>query len=493
MGLRLGSMTGRERRLVVVAAAALMACSGAACVAGPGSSAVGAASQSQPAAPASATPKAGLPSYTTVWPGSTADAAATSSAEPQPTRSPSPSPNGTPAIPTGPMPSLGAPAADAWTGIHWTALPLGNAPSVTKSQYLGSNAVTEGWSDGFLDFVWDAQARQVTVWTSTDGLSWTTSSQLDISPWASSFAKYDAATPEEHDACSLQIRSLVEGRSALLLTATMLCDGGCAGWTITPATSWTSPDGVAWAYLDRAAIFGAGNPYSISGGPSGFVGLGGSQTEYFLWLSTDGRSWSRGTVPADVLTDGSSAGSPASFAGGYVLPSVIHGNTGSEIGATPACAGIGTNLPPTYVGALWWSTDGSNWTRDGLPGVAAGGDIRMQVEFLDDHTLLAAETKYDSTTTTLNWISSDGKTWVAISGVPDYHTILSDSARSLIYKWDWQTNQAQFWAVDGDALVPIVETGDMPWWSSPVVVLGPKGLLAYDGGSRFWVGVPTAG
>ena len=41
-------------------------------------------------------------------------------------------------------------------------------------------------------------------------------------------------------------------------------------------------------------------------------------------------------------------------------------------------------------------------------------------------------------------------------------------------------------------LVALKQSGDLPW-KGVQYVLGPTGLLATDGGNRFWIGVPTAG
>jgi hypothetical protein len=50
-----------------------------------------------------------------------------------------------------------------------------------------------------------------------------------------------------------------------------------------------------------------------------------------------------------------------------------------------------------------------------------------------------------------------------------------------------------FWSFNsGLNLVSVKQTGDLPW-TADQLVLGPTGLLVTEDGTRFWIGVPSAG
>jgi hypothetical protein len=42
-------------------------------------------------------------------------------------------------------------------------------------------------------------------------------------------------------------------------------------------------------------------------------------------------------------------------------------------------------------------------------------------------------------------------------------------------------------------MVALKQTGDAPWIDDWQIAVGPTGLLVTGDGSRFWIGVPTAG
>jgi len=69
-----------------------------------------------------------------------------------------------------------------------------------------------------------------------------------------------------------------------------------------------------------------------------------------------------------------------------------------------------------YQGALWWSPDGTTWTRDALSGAnPTYNPVDMRAIRIDDHTVVAAQTIAGST---VEWASTDGKTWTRLKVIP---------------------------------------------------------------------------
>ena len=149
-----------------------------------------------------------------------------------------------------------------------------------------------------------------------------------------------------------------------------------------------------------------------------------------------------------------------------------------------------------YQGALWWSPDGTTWTRDALSGAnPTYNPVDMRAIRIDDHTVVAAQTIAGST---VEWASTDGKTWTRLKGNPVYSgASIGQNRGDLIAGWDRgiiQDGSTLSVFSDKLALVTLKQTGDLPWWDEYLqLALGPSGLLACDGGTRFWIGVPTAG
>ena len=74
----------------------------------------------------------------------------------------------------------------------------------------------------------------------------------------------------------------------------------------------------------------------------------------------------------------------------------------------------------------------------------------------------------------------------------------SGRSRGLLYDWlalDGSSLDAPTMCVLDDkfSLVTLKQTGDWPWIDNWQLALGPTGLVVTEDGSRFWIGVPTAG
>jgi hypothetical protein len=416
----------------------------------------------------------------------------------------------TPLLTTGSLPSLGAAPAGTWTALDWIAIPGGHSPTLPTAVDPLSvpNVVLEGWGNGYVEFVWDSHLRTITPWTSADGLTWHAGPTMDTSVWDSEFKTYDTqyANTGDHDACSLAVSEFDEGPATLLVRGYFACGGGCGGpWYTSSSAIWTSSDALAWTALDVPKTFGSSSLGPISGGSSGFVSLGSSGSSHTLWLSSNGRTWTSGTLPADLRKSTSEVSDPASFADGFVLPGVLlaHAGDAPTGGSGAGCViGEGPANPPLYRGGLWFSADGRAWVRDSLTGTTDAASVTMAVVRIDDHTLLATQDSYAANVrgvTSADWISTDGRRWTPVRGLSAYGgTPISDGLRGLLRDCTGSDTATQgAWpslCVVGPKLdlVQLRQTGDLPSIPNAQIVLGPTGVLVTQDGSGFWIGVPTA-
>ena len=506
------SSWGRRRHLVGGAAAALLVVSLAAC---------SAKASPSPAASPSASSDAATTSPYPVW---TPDQG---SATPTATDTSDASPSASPTLPmpTGPLPSVGSAPAGTWTGLKWIAIPGGHSPAVPAADLDGdSNATIEGWSKGYIEFVWNPAKRSLTPWTSTDGLRWKAGTRLDTSAWTAGFKSYDAAydpTSADWDPadggtraayqydCTVTVTNFQEDSGALLLSADATCGGavfhggGCAGGP--PGVDvgdddWTSANGSTWKPTRQVY----GYP---SGGSAGFIGLtgygdvgvsGDSGASAAIWTSQDGQTWTEGAVPVEATLSTSTVGDPVSIAGGFVLPGVVLEKPGHQ-SLWDGCGGPSLSDQSLYEGALWWSPDGTNWTRDPLTSgtTTSYNGIQMSLARVDDHTVVAIEQISNST---IEWASHDGKTWTRLKGQPidptDPGMVMAGSQRGLLYEQPGGSDPAADSSIcefsSNFGVVTLKESGDLPWWDSEQFALGPTGLLVTDDGTRFWLGVPTS-
>jgi hypothetical protein len=121
---------------------------------------------------------------------------------------------------------------------------------------------------------------------------------------------------------------------------------------------------------------------------------------------------------------------------------------------------------------------------------------------MDDHTVVATElttTADGSYGSEFSWVTTDGKTWTKLKGWPtDYRShVATDRDRGVMCDFtgaDDSEAGGVFTVFDDKvAYVALRQTGAVPWIQSWQTALGPTGLLVTEDGSRFWIGVPTAG
>jgi hypothetical protein len=375
----------------------------------------------------------------------------------------------------------------AWTGLTWIAVPGGHSPAVPKASAGGGSATLEGWSKGYVEFVWSSSKRTLTPWASVDGLSWIAGAKLDTSAWAADFKTFDKDNPKDHDSCDFRSNDFQEGPAASLLKGVVICTGGCPQMFWTVEAAWTSTDGVSWIPV--------GDPpgWSISGGSSGFVSYDATKALGHIWTSSDGSTWTQGQLPA--VAGGSWVNSPVAIAGGYVLPGVVVIKKGSEPddpaggdgGPRYGCAGGVGSGSTLYQAALWWSPDGKTWTRDALGGATTSSYhlLDMTVTRIDDHTVEAYASFDDNS---YEWVSKNGRTWTHLKGDPDFG-VVEGRDRGLVIGATGSSSVSYF--DSNSKLVTLKQAGTQPfdrwYW-----VLGPTGLLvATQDCSRFWLGVPT--
>lgn len=502
-GLSLG---GQKRRVVDIAATVLVALAltaGAAVSHRPGpapsTSAQDEFAAASPSGPTSVSPSSLMPA---LGDGPSAAQSPTDDPDAEPSSSP------TPPLPIGSLPKLHPVPTGTWTGINWIAIPGGHSPAVPVADVdaPGPNASLVGWSKGYVEFLWDPSKRTLNPRASSEGLHWRAGFRLDTSAWAGDFRNYDSGNvdddlfPNAHDACTFFVVNFQEGPTTLLVTGHVECTRGCGGDFYTGDATWTSTDSLAWTFLDAKSIFGASGVGPISGGASGFVALGSSAGRPVVWLSSDGRTWHQGSLPAASLEEGSSVDDPVAMAGGYVLPGVLPVRMGHQRSTPGTCTPGGYEDLSLYQGALWWSADGTTWSRDAFSVITAY-QAYMSVVRIDDHTVVAIETTESGDT---EWVSSDGKTWVRLTGAPICWTfpgnenavrnVVASRDRGIVTRCDSYGSERPVSVFDSKLkFVTLKQTGNVPWPDEWQIALGPTGLLVTADGSRFWIGVPTGG
>ena len=471
-----------RRRLFCGAMTAALLLSAAACTASQPPSAANSstdttASTSSPSTQAPALPTAGASS--TVTP--TADAAATISDATNPPPTPTVVPVALSSV--SPLPS------GRCASIHWThvATPPAFAQVSANPPGFGGFRVF-GWSRGYVAFeegyIADTSSNtsKFRTFSSADGVHWQSGQVVTFG-------------------ASIYISGVVEGPAGLLAVGTYI--PGVCGGSPDVAAVWRSTDGMSWR---QVAVFSV-DAGAIDGGSAGYIATGNpSRNANAAWLSSDGANWKHVDLTADTFKGVQVVESGTAFAGGYVI-------AGAALGEPSGCGGGQAGI----TGALWWSADGTAWSRDSLSGAASGEEITMSVRRINDHALLASESSYGSSTnTTANsyWTSTDGRTWRSAS-LPSTASsyppisVLTNGQRglelvppNLVYGVSgFQTGQvtpSQIYAFDDNlSLVKLAQTGDGPdaaWANEGTTqALGPTGLVVMSSdGLSLWLGVPGA-
>jgi hypothetical protein len=259
---------------------------------------------------------------------------------------------------------------------------------------------------------------------------------------------------------------------------------------------WTSPDGLTWTRVQSPAFFTSASVYTVDAGSTGYIASGTLKdgVTQAVWLSADGRSWRQvaltkatfGNFVVDGATD---------FAAGYVISGTVASNGG--------CGGEASVFTPS----LWWSANGTSWTRSKLTGAGPASDAWVTVNRISDHALMAIASRWDDTSQTydqLVWVTSDGRTWNVVKSPSTMLStnILTNGQRGLLVLAPSDDNGPPTIATVGDDLTvtTLNQTGGGPVGSStnwaswmPFAAFGPTGVVILSSdGLNLWLGVPTA-
>jgi hypothetical protein len=255
-----------------------------------------------------------------------------------------------------------------------------------------------------------------------------------------------------------------------------------------------SRDGVTWEPVNTHSDDETDNRNltlgeNVDGGAGGYI-IAGAQGSF---TSADGMSWKRVdlTSPAFAGMEGIEGGT--SFSGGFVL-------SGEATVPSKGCDGPDLNQ---LVPSVWWSPNGSTWTREVLPNATDGQGADTYVCHFGDHLLIAGEVTSDYTLH--EWKSADGRTWspLPISGpilcphsdsafndpaIVSAATVSSVGDRTLAISSD------EIWAVNDNGTVKkLSQTGKLPAGGIGPVIFGPAGLIVPGNDGNTYVGVPVAG
>jgi hypothetical protein len=374
--------------------------------------------------------------------------------------------------------------AGTWTGIKWIAAGAAfpQSPAADPGTDSSVTADVYGWSRGYVGFrsAGDMSgdpnvAHSLTSTSSSDGLHWTAVRAMKLDD-----LKY---------ASLVRITQVAEGPAGLVAIGRY--GGMTCGGPPTVQAIWTSTDGATWTRVALSADFLSSAVNTISGGPTGYIASGILKDGLTpaVWLSNNGASWRQTPLPkatfGSVLVDGAT-----SFGAGYVLGGSVRGDA--------VCGGFNTLTP-----SLWWSADGTAWSRSKLTGATPASNSWMAVTRISDHSLMAIATEWNEVTQVTSqkvWVSGDGRTWNAVSSPSILldSGILSDGRRGIIVAIPQQTEGPPSIATVGDDLTAtwLGRSGDAPSLSTSTgqysKALGPAGVVILSpDGSSLWLGVPT--
>jgi len=378
--------------------------------------------------------------------------------------------------PTPTQPAAATLPSGAWTSIRWTAFSsqdpvFGPAADQTDPNKMDSGWVIVAWSGGYLAFdtVTTTPGSGPWTWTtstrhSTDGLDWTAGDTITLTGQQGTSAPGD-----------LSGGGVVESGGVLLAVAGNVVVCGNVPDYLTPVAD-SSDGGATW----KTVTPDLGSIQHLSGGPSGMIATG----EAGVFTSKDGAAWTRASLSGSAFKGLDQIDDGVSMTGGYVI-------SGETFGPQEEGCGAGRQLLSP---SLWWSPDGTTWTKDGFSDGLTGTDLSMDVCVATDKVTVATETSND---TQVSWSSSDGQTWQT---VPSGSPVSCDWARDITRVGDRYLHVGQ--NDDGTTTISLVgddlslttlpQTGDVPAWDSmygPFV--GPAGLVATDQQGHVYLGVPA--
>ena len=267
---------------------------------------------------------------------------------------------------------------------------------------------------------------------------------------------------------------------------------------------WLSKDGGANWSGDLVGAFTGATVLTVAGGASGYVATGytGDRQQHHsapvAWTSKDARNWQQSTPTGSADEEVAIYGG-VSFPGGFVLA-----------GATWPDAEYSCTLPSTV--SVWWSADGSDWTRYVLPGGLPATKYPPQVQVYEINgrvlvlasLLISTQASDADHGTYLAWVSSDGRNWTSIAlpfatcdmacsfglgTFDDQGLMLTQSVVEFPDGHQLFDNTGGY-AISGTTVVQLRAAGDIPVnvWAT---ARGPKGVLVIGLEGQSWLGVPV--
>jgi hypothetical protein len=270
------------------------------------------------------------------------------------------------------------------------------------------------------------------------------------------------------------------------------CTGSGEGEVRCEPTSiavWRSIDGRTWERVDTRGTIGRGAVSTLAAGPLGVLAVGVDRHGVATtWRSPDGMAWTATSLTGDGF-DRAQVNDVAVAPDGWVM-------VGSTGGHDVPPGGVST--PNGSAGAAWTSADGISWQPAAVDGT--GEQVELRSVFVGADGLTAVGSLTGGKEATM-WTSVDGTAWTLQVPGPDATNPPIPSAsdgRTIIamsYRFD-DAGGIDWWAsTDGvtwTELAPSGEVATAPRWEDSDGVALVDGTLVVLGQSgedeRIWLG-----
>ena len=321
-----------------------------------------------------------------------------------------------------------------WTGFNWTKVS-------DAGPLLGAadNGQVVTWAHGYAVTSGVGQGASGSVLTSPDGVTWTIGPQGLIS-------------------------TVAAGPAGLIAIVSSGGDGQ-------DQAEWLSSDGNGWTRLSTGPSF---EVMSLAGTAGGYVAAGVSQSDgVHLGFSADGVTWQTVDPQAGAVWDTMQPFAVESAQGHFLL-----------IGTLQPGSGLGPDsiilASSTLGGHVWWSDDGTHWTRS----TGLDGSIPVVIDVASGGLLL--HTNYNATPGGLGLFSSTdgGMTW---SVETDFGPLGAQPCQG-----ECATNPDGSMSGNGSIILAVKTDGSAAWvstdghdwtriaWGGPgqaIVIVLPRGVL----------------
>jgi hypothetical protein len=326
-----------------------------------------------------------------------------------------------------------------WHGFDWT-------PVSATSALLGvaSDHRVISWAHGYATTVTVGDTPPSQLWTSPDGLTWTRATLLPTSAFV----------------------AVADGPLGLLAVAQY--ESG----VVSSQALWTSQDGIDW--FDLPVPEGLGQVTSLAGNASGYVATAFDPSGGFaVARSNDGIHWSPVAVEGGLQWDDS--GPTVQAANGRLF---LMGGLAPGSGLGPNGIVLASTSP---TGQVWWSDDGTSWTRS----TGLEGSYGAYIDAASDALLL--HTNYRSTPGGVGfmWSYDGGKSWQADPDFGPIGQVVCQGECGIGPDGAIGSNGSIFLAVKNDGRAWTSTDGktwqSIPWGGGQTyrMVVLPRGVLVY--------------